>query len=125
MYKIILLLAIVVLLTGCTEKIDLAQHNIIVENVGLKLDACQYKYEICKAEECPTCPSCPICPAQINYTPNNKSYLSFEQFQDMSVRIKWLKKRLEETNRTEYVRELEDNNSILYRGWTQCNTTLS
>ena len=56
---------------------------------------------------------------------NEETYLSYEEYQSMSTRIKWLENRLKEVNQTDYIEHLELNLTRCNEKYTKCNSTLT
>ena len=119
MKKILLVLMCLLLLTGCTAKIPMKQHYEEINDLYTNIS--YYRNEVSNflnnATECIEPEEYPEC--------INKDYLSLEEYQTMSMRIKWLEKRLDGLNNSDRTIQLEENYTKVYDQFKGCNETLT
>ena len=106
-----------IFLVGCVNE------DVMIENCNLKLQI--LNDSIIECEVCDNCTICSACSVCETCSVNDETYLSFKEYQDMSIRIKWLEKRLLEVNGTDHIYNLEDNLTICISAFNICNSTLS
>ena len=110
-----------------------APYKEVYEDTSLKLSLCQTKLNLINTTPQnitetiyinQTCEECPICDTNISQQMCDEGYLTFDEYQKMSLRIKSLHNRLKSCNNTDLMLDLEDNSSRYYAKWLKCNSTL-
>lgn len=116
--KILIILVALLILTGCSSNNDLystlTEKTTELVECNLKLQGYMHNATGCVFPEQQECPEC-----------ISSDYLSLEEYQTMSTRIKWLEKRLEQINSSERTQELEDNYTMIYDRYVACNNSLN
>jgi len=65
-----------------------------------------------------------ICPACAECNDTIGTYLTFEQYQKLSMDVKYWERRFKAVNNTDYIEELEDNLTRVINKFNVCNNTL-
>ena len=110
---------------GCTNQIA---YEAAYEGCNTELKKCLGQERNCPPCICPniTIPPCPKYNNTQSYAKvcSNKTYLSLEQYQSMSIRIKSCEKKLTRVNGTDYINNLYSNYTKCMRNLNETNRTL-